>query len=77
MTEKRFGGVALGGRWIAGGGLAVEEVDLVRAILHAAAEDVDKLPFADFALETGEKPAARRAVILEVENSRASAAWLA
>ena len=59
--------VALGGLGVAGRGRAVEEVDVVRAVLDAVAQHVDHAALADLALQAGEELAPRRAVLAEVE----------
>ena len=44
------------GRLVLGRGRAVEEVELVGAVLDSVAEDVDGAAFGDFALEAGQGP---------------------
>ena len=56
------------GRLVLGGGRAVEEVEVVGAVLDPVAQDVDGAALADLALEAGEKLAARGAVLVEPES---------
>ena len=55
------------GRLVLGRGRAVEEVEVVGAVLHAVAEDVDGAVFGDLALEAGEELAAGGTVFVEAE----------
>ena len=52
---------------VLGRGRAVEEVDVVGAVLDAVAEDIDRAALRDLALETGEELAAGGAVLVEAE----------
>ena len=61
LPEASLGGLVLGG------GLAVEEVEFVGAVLDAVAEDGDGAVFGDLALEAGEELAAGGAVFVEAE----------
>ena len=55
------------GRLVLGRGRAVEEVEVVGAVLHAVAEDGDGAVFGDLALEAGEELAAGGTVLVEAE----------
>ena len=50
-----------------GGGRAVEEVEVVGAVLDAVPEDIDGATLGDLALEAGEELAAGGAVLVEAE----------
>ena len=55
------------GRLVLGRGRAVEEVEVVGAVLDAVAEDLDGAAFGDLALESGQELAAGGAVFVEAE----------
>ena len=61
LAEAPLGGLVLGR------GRAVEEVEVVGAVLDAVAEDGDGAAFGDLALEAGEELAAGGAVLVEAE----------
>ena len=56
------------GRLVLGGGRAVEEVEVVGAVLDPVAQDVDRAALADLPLEAGEKLAAGWAVFVEADS---------
>ena len=64
---EAVGRVALGGLGVARRRRAVEEVDVVRAVLDPVAQHVDDAALADLALQPREELAPRRAVLAEVE----------
>src|SRR5271166_1450198 len=55
------------GLCVAGRRRAVEECDVMRAVLDAVAQDIDDPAPADLALEAGEELLAYRAVVVEIE----------
>ena len=61
LAEAPLGGLVLGG------GRAVEEVEVVGAVLDAVPKDIDGAAFGDLALEAGEALAAGGAVFVEAE----------
>ena len=65
-TELVLAEAPLGGLVVGGGG-AVEEVEVVGAVLDAVAKDFDGAAFGDLALEAGEELAAGGAVFVEAE----------
>ena len=58
------------GRLVVDEGRAVEEVEVVGAVLDAVPEDVDRAALRDLALKAGEELAAGRAVLVEAEGGR-------
>ncbi len=64
---EAVGGVALAGLRVARRGRAVEEVEVVRAVLDAVAQHVDDAALGDLALQAGQELAPRRAVLVEGE----------
>ena len=67
MTVKLVLAEASLGLLVLGRGRAVEEVEVVGAVLDAVAEDIDRAALRDLALETGEELAARGTVLVEAE----------
>ena len=67
MTLKRLRGVALGRLRVARRRRAVEEVEVVRPVLDAVAQHVDRAALGDLALQPRQELAPRRAVLAEVE----------
>lgn len=64
---KAVGGETLDGFGVAGGGGAVKEIDLVRPVHEAVAQDMDDAMLADFTLKTGEEFMADRGLFEETE----------
>ena len=60
-------GEPLGRLGVAGRGRAVEQVDMVRAVLDAVPQHVDDAPLGDLALEPGQELLPRRAGVRQVE----------
>ena len=67
---EAVGGVALGGLVVAGRGRAVEEVEVMRAVLDPVAQHVDGAALRDLALQPRQELAPRRPVLVEVERRR-------
>ena len=67
MTLKRFAAKRSAALRVARRRRAVEQVDVVRAVLDALAQHVDDAALGDLALEPREELAPRRAVVVEVE----------
>ena len=67
MTLKRFWREALRGLGVARRGRAVEQVDVVRAVLDALAQHVDDAALGDLALQPGQELLAGRRVVGKVE----------
>lgn len=66
-NAEAVGVEALLGLEVASGRRAVEQVDLVRAVLEAMAQHVDGAALADLSLQAGQELAPRRAVLAKVE----------
>src|SRR6266542_2787373 len=64
---ETVGPILLGGLDVASGRRAVEEIEMVRAVLDPVPQHVDGAALGDLALQAGEELAPRRAVLREVE----------
>jgi hypothetical protein len=64
---EQVGVETLGGLWIARRSRAVEEVEVVRAVLDAAAKNVNYAALGDFTLKAGEELLSCRPGLVEVK----------